>query len=67
MMAKELHNSYDVAGKCLQAERPMRREGMLRWNRAGMIFNFHLLKIHFLLLKLFIIKEISSLWMRLLH
>jgi len=33
---------------------------MLNWNRAGMTFNLHLLKIHFLFLKLLIIKEFSS-------
>jgi hypothetical protein len=40
---------------------------MLKWNRAEMTFNLHFLKIHFLLLKLVIVKEISSFWMRLLH
>jgi hypothetical protein len=42
-------------------------ESMLKWNKAGMAFNLHLMKIHFLFLKLFIIKEVSSLRMRLLH
>jgi hypothetical protein len=40
---------------------------MFKWNRAEMAFNFHFLRIRFLLLKLFIIKEISSFRMRLLH
>jgi hypothetical protein len=38
---------------------------MLKWNRTGMAFGLHLVKIHFLFLKLFIIKEISSLRLRL--
>lgn len=49
------------------AQTKQRREGMLKWNRAEMTFNLHFLKIHFLLLKLLIINEISSFWMRLLH
>jgi len=40
---------------------------MLKWNRAEMVFNLHFLRIRFLLLKLLIIKEISSFRMRLLH
>ncbi len=40
---------------------------MFKWNRAEMAFNLHLLRIQFLLLKLLIIKEISSFRMRLLH
>ena len=40
---------------------------MFKWNRAEMVFNLHFLRIQFLLLKLFIIKEVSSFRMRLLH
>ena len=37
---------------------------MPKWNRTEMAFNLHLMKIHFLFLKLFIIKELSSFRMR---
>ena len=42
-----------------------RREDMSMWNRTEMAFNLHLIKIHFLFLKLLIIKELSSFRMRL--
>jgi len=40
---------------------------MLKWNRTGMTFGLHLVKIHFLFLKLFLIKEVSSFRLKLHH
>ena len=40
---------------------------MVKWNKSEMQFNLHLMKIHFLFLKLFIIKEVSSFRVRFLH
>lgn len=47
-----------------------RKNGEIRimeWNKTGIAFTLHILKIHWLFLKLLILKKVSCLRMRLLH
>ncbi len=42
-------------------------KSMMHWKKEGVLANLYLMKIHFLIIKLLIIKEISSCLMRILH
>ena len=40
---------------------------ILEWTKEGLLANLYLMKIHFLILKLFIIKEFSFWMMKVFH
>jgi hypothetical protein len=42
-------------------------KGMTKWRKEGILANLYLMKIHFLIIKQFISKEISSWVMKIFH
>jgi len=40
---------------------------ILKWGKEGLLANLYLMKIHFLILKLFLIKEFSFWMMKVFH
>jgi hypothetical protein len=53
--------------RLIRKHRKGMNKGVPKLTREGLIINLYLMKIHFLILKLFIIKEFSSWMMKVFH